>query len=62
MTGEEFRVSEYVRVVEGEDEVLVQTRAEAGRGKRFGTRGEVALQPREAERVAKWILARSLDD
>lgn len=61
MPADEFRASEYVRITEADDELLVQTREEAGRGKRFGTDGEVALQPDEAERLAKWILSRSLD-
>lgn len=61
MTEDEFRVSEYLRVVENEEEMLLQTREEAGRGKRFGTSGEIALDEEEAERLAKWILAQSLE-
>ena len=61
MPDEEFRPSAYIRVVENEDEMLIQAREEVGRGKRFGSNGEVALDPKEAERAAKWILARSLD-
>lgn len=61
MSADEFRASEYVRITEAEGGLLVQTRQEAGRGKRFGTDGEVALRPDEAERLATWILSRSLD-
>lgn len=61
MTNEAFRASDYVRIEVNEDEVLLQTREEVGRGKRFGTSGEVTMEPEEAERAAKWILARSLD-
>lgn len=61
MTADEFRVSDTVRITENEDTMLVQTRTEVGRGKRFGTSGEVAVDRQEAERMAKWILARSLD-
>lgn len=61
MATDEFRVSEYVRVVAAGDELVLQTRGESGRGKRFGTNGEVALEPHEAERLAKWILARDLE-
>lgn len=61
MADDEFRPSEYIRVVKNDDEVLIQAREEAGRGKRFGTEGEVALDTQEAEQAAKWILARTID-
>ena len=61
MPTDEFRASEYVRVLESEEELVLQTREESGRGKRFGTNGEVALNEAEAERLAKWILARDLE-
>lgn len=61
MPAEEFRASEHVRIVDADDELVVQTREEAGRGKRFGTNGEVALDAEEAERMAKWILSRDLE-
>ena len=61
MAAEEFRASEYVRVLAEDDELILQTREEAGRGKRFGTDGQVALEAEEAERLAKWILARDLE-
>lgn len=60
MSVNEFRVSEHVRVVVDGDELTLQSRAEAGRGKRFGTKGEVVLDDREAERFAKWVFARDL--
>jgi hypothetical protein len=61
MPAAEFRASEHVRITEAEDELLVQSREESGRGKRFGTDGEIALTPDEAERLAKGILSRRLD-
>jgi hypothetical protein len=61
MTDQKYRASEYVRVIEDDEQVVIETRDEVGRGKRFGTVGEVAMDPGEAEQVAKWILARDLD-
>lgn len=61
MAADEFRPSEHVRIVEHDDELVLQAREEAGRGKRFGTNGEVAMGPTEAERLAKWILVRDLE-
>lgn len=61
MAHDGFRPCEYVRIKATEDELVLQAREEAGRGKRFGTAGEVALDPHEAELAAKWILTRSLD-
>lgn len=60
MATDEFRVSDHVRVVVTDGELTVQTREEAGRGKRFGTQGEVVLDAEEAERFAKWVFARNL--
>lgn len=62
MTADAFRLSEHVRVTESDDELVLQMRDEVGRGKRFGTSGEVALDPSEAERFAKWVFARDLAD
>lgn len=56
------KVSDYTRVTFDEDGVLVQQRQEAGRGKRFGTDGEIALEREEADRLAKIIFANQLED
>ncbi len=61
MPAEEFRASEYVRVLADDGELILQTREESGRGKRFGTNGQIALDEAEAERLAKWILTRDLE-
>jgi len=42
-------------------ELRLQAREETGRDKRFGTTAEIALDPDEAERFAKWVFARNLD-
>jgi hypothetical protein len=61
MADDSIRLSEFLRAQSTEDELHLQASEETGRGKRFGTTGEIALNPDEAERLAKWVLARNLD-
>lgn len=55
----ELRLSDYVRVRETDDHLVLEAREEAGRGKQFGAAGEIAIDEAEAQRLARWVFARS---
>lgn len=51
------RLSDYKRVeMNSPGQITIQARAEIGRGKRFGTAGELSLSNSEAIQLAKFVL------
>lgn len=59
MVPDDIRLSEYVRVQQTEDRLVLEAREETGRGKQFGTAGEITLDEDEAHRLARWVFART---
>jgi hypothetical protein len=51
------RLSDYKRVqMSSPGQITIQARAEIGRGKRFGTAGELSLSNDEAIQLAKFVI------
>lgn len=51
------RLSDYKRVqMSSPGQITIQARSEIGRGKRFGTAGELSLSNNEAIQLAKFVL------
>jgi hypothetical protein len=62
MVSDTVRLSEFVRAKVGEEnEILLESREETGRGKRFGMNGEITLNDHEAKKLAQWVFAREFD-
>lgn len=58
MAPNNLRLSDYVRVEQNDDALVLKAREETGRGKQFGSAGEIALDEEEAELLARWVFAR----
>lgn len=61
MVDEKLKISDQLLVESNEEGLILKARDEVGRGKRFGMSGEIEINEREAERLAKWVFARDFE-
>lgn len=60
MNTDKFQVNDLLRIESNGSALQLKAREEVGRGKQFGTAGEIELSESDAETLAKWILGRQV--